>query len=134
MPDPISRRQFARGLGASLALAALPRPALGAQREAPAPQIAEPSPAPFNVYANTISEKFINPALRDLPPRVYVPHELGGDVAVIDPASMQVVDRYFVGRTPHHVGPSPDMSSLMVNVMDSNRLAVIDIHSGRVAA
>ena len=85
------------------------------------------------MYAGTTSDKLINPALANLPARVYVPHELGGDVAVIDPASMQVIDRFFVGRTPHHVGPAPDMSSLMVNVMDSNRLAVIDIHSGRVA-
>jgi DNA-binding beta-propeller fold protein YncE len=152
MSHQITRRQFARGLGASLALAAVSRPVLGAQQEQPATLsaddsiattivddsvptsiLANPSSAPLNVYAGTTSEKLINPALAGLPPRVYVPHELGGDVAVIDPASMQVIDRFFVGRTPHHVGPAPDMSSLMVNVMDSNRLAVIDIHSGRVA-
>lgn len=134
MPHPISRRQFARGLGASLALAALPSSAFGAQPDtADAPSPADQPSAPFNVYANTTSESMINPALANVPPRVYVPHELGGDVAVIDPSTMQIIDRYFVGRTPHHVGPAPDMSSLMVNVMDSNRLAVIDIHSGRIA-
>jgi len=67
----------------------------------------------------------------DLPPRVYVPNELGGDIAVIDPASMQVVDRFWVGRTPHHVTPAHDLDRLYVNVMDSNRLVAIDPRSGR---
>jgi DNA-binding beta-propeller fold protein YncE len=136
MSNVISRRQFALGLGASLGMATLPRTAFGAQWDDGQPALAligAPRSAPSNVYANTTSETMINPALADIPPRVYVPHELGGDVAVIDPSTMQVVDRFFVGRTPHHVGPAPDMTSLMVNVMDANRLAVIDIHSGRIA-
>jgi DNA-binding beta-propeller fold protein YncE len=67
----------------------------------------------------------------DLPPRVYVPHENGGDIAVIDPISRALVDRYPVGRTPHHVTPAYDLTSLYVNVMGSNRLVQIDPHAGR---
>ena len=69
--------------------------------------------------------------LAELPPRVYVPHENGGDVAVIDPLTRQIVDRFGVGRTPHHVTPAYDMSSLYVNVMGSNRMVQIDPRAGR---
>jgi DNA-binding beta-propeller fold protein YncE len=85
--------------------------------------------APFNVYAATMDQ--VPDRVADLPPRVYVPHELGGDIAVIDPATMQIVDRFWVGRTPHHVTPSHDLSRLYVNVMDSNALVVIDPREGR---
>jgi DNA-binding beta-propeller fold protein YncE len=71
------------------------------------------------------------PVVADLPARVYVPHELGGDVAVIDPASLQIVDRFWVGRMPHHVTPAYGLDRLYVNVMSSSRLVVIDPSSGR---
>jgi YVTN family beta-propeller protein len=67
----------------------------------------------------------------DLPPRVYVPNELGGDIVVIDPIAMQVIDRFWVGRTPHHVAPDYDFQYLYVNVMDSSRLTVIDPWTGK---
>jgi YVTN family beta-propeller protein len=73
----------------------------------------------------------VPPVVSDVVPRVYVPHELGDDIAVIDPFSMQIVDRYYVGRTPHHVAPAHDFSQLYVNVMDSNILAVIDPRTGK---
>jgi DNA-binding beta-propeller fold protein YncE len=92
---------------------------------------AEQSPQErVNVWAATASND-IPAHLADLPPRVYVPHELGGDVAVVDPLTMQIVDRFYVGRTPHHVAPSWDMTQLYVNVMDSNYLTVIDPRTGR---
>jgi DNA-binding beta-propeller fold protein YncE len=69
--------------------------------------------------------------LTHVQPRVYVPHELGGDVAVIDPQTYTVVDRFYVGRTPHHVTPAYDMSRLYVNVMGSGWLTELDIESGR---
>ena len=110
----------------------------------PSPQ-SDPSPAPTtpaaratrvpdtaaNVWAATTTDYAIPASVADIPPRVYVPHELGGDVAVIDPLSMQIVDRFWVGRTPHHVAPSYDMGLLYVNVMDSNVLTVIDPRVGR---
>jgi YVTN family beta-propeller protein len=95
------------------------------------PTVAAPTPAgPPNVWAATASNT-LPASVADLPPRVYVPHELGGDVAVIDPLSMQIIDRYYVGRTPHHVAPAHDFSQLYVNVMDSNYLTVIDPRTGR---
>ena len=95
-----------------------------------APAAMQPVPSPTNVWAATASN-VIPPSVSDLPPRVYVPHELGGDIAVIDPLSMQIVDRYWVGRTPHHVAPAYDFSLLYVNVMDSSYLTVIDPRVGR---
>jgi YVTN family beta-propeller protein len=103
----------------------------------PAPATSEPSPAPApevqtstNVWAATATNT-IPAVVADLPPRVYVPHELGGDIVVIDPLSMQIIDRYWVGRTPHHVAPAYDLSQLYVNVMDSGYLTVIDPRSGK---
>jgi DNA-binding beta-propeller fold protein YncE len=91
---------------------------------------AQPQPTPPNVWAATASNT-LPASVADLPPRVYVPHELGGDVAVIDPLSMQIIDRYYVGRTPHHVAPAHDFSQLYVNVMDSTFLTVIVPRTGR---
>jgi len=88
-----------------------------------------PRSAPPNVWAA------INAPVRDdlaaLPPRVYVPDELGGDIVVIDATSRTIVDRFPVGRTPHHVTPSYDMSRLYVNVMSSGWLTELELTSGR---
>ena len=165
MAQRVSRRQFLRGLGATLALSALSAgvspvhaadsPArlgfatpsrMGSAQEEPDPSPgADPAASPaqggppevadseLNVWAATATDK-LPAAVADLPPRVYVPHELGGDIAVIDPTSMQVVDRYWVGQVPHHVTPDHDFEYLYVNVMDSNRLVVLDPWSGRPIA
>jgi DNA-binding beta-propeller fold protein YncE len=85
-----------------------------------------------NVWAATMGP--IADVAAALPPRVYVPHEIGGDIAVIDPLTRSIVDRYPVGSTPHHVTPSYDLTSLFVNVMGSNRLVQIDPHAGRPIA
>ncbi len=103
---------------------------------APGPATSTTTAAPrraesaINVWAGTATND-LPAAVADLPPRVYVPHELGGDIAVIDPRSFQIVDRFWVGRTPHHVAPAYDFSRLYVNVMDSNSLVVLDPRSGR---
>jgi DNA-binding beta-propeller fold protein YncE len=65
---------------------------------------------------------------------VYVPNELGGDIVVIDPIAMHVIDRFWVGRTPHHVAPDYDFQYLYVNVMDSSQLTVIDPWTGKPIA
>jgi DNA-binding beta-propeller fold protein YncE len=44
-----------------------------------------------------------------------------------------VVDRFGVGRTPHHVAPSYSLDRLYVNVMDANQLVAIDPRVGRPA-
>ncbi len=92
-------------------------------------RMAASAAAPTNVWAATTEG--IPELLGELPPRVYVPHEMGGDVAVIDPTTMRVVDRFWVGRTPHHVAPAHNLYHLYVNVMDSNLLTQIDPWSGR---
>lgn len=85
--------------------------------------------APPNVWAATTQP--IREDLAALTPRVYVPDEMTGDVIVIDPLAKTIVDRYPVGRTPHHVTPAYDMSRLYVNVMASGYLVELDIESGR---
>ena len=114
---------------------ASPSPALEAAPSASPQPGATPAPrvpdTASNVWAATTTDFAIPASVADVPPRVYVPHEMGGDVAVIDPLSMQIVDRFWVGRTPHHVAPSHDLSLLYVNVMDSSVLTVIDPRAGR---
>ncbi|MGY0194689.1 YncE family protein [Leptothrix sp. BB-4] len=66
-----------------------------------------------NLYAGTSAER-LDPALKDLPARIYVPNLRGNDVSVIDPETMKVVDRYRVGLSPQHVVPSWDLRTLWV--------------------
>jgi YVTN family beta-propeller protein len=47
--------------------------------------------------------------------RIYVPNRQSNDVAVIDPATFKVVDRFRVGVHPQHVIPSWDLRTLWVN-------------------
>ena len=122
MPRTLTRRLVVRALLAATPLAFMPRPlAFAQQSSAPA--------ATTNVWAAMLGP--LPEGLAELPPRVYVPHENGGDVAVIDPITRQIVDRFGVGRTPHHVTPAYDMSSLYVNVMGGNRMVQIDPWAGR---
>ncbi len=89
---------------------------------------AQTGPA-INVWAATSGA--ISPALAAIPPRVYVPDESRGDIAVIDPRTFQIIDRYPSGATAHHVGPGPDFSKLYVNNMGSNTLLEIDARNGK---
>jgi DNA-binding beta-propeller fold protein YncE len=89
---------------------------------------ADPEP-PLNVWA--AASGGLSEVVAELPPRVYVPHESGGDIAVIDPATHAVIDRFRIGRVPHHVTPAYDLSSLYVNVMGGGALVQIDPWAGR---
>jgi DNA-binding beta-propeller fold protein YncE len=128
----LSRRQVLRVVGASLGATALGcalarplfSPVHAQELVAPSPLTASP-----NVWAAMLGS--IPEIAADLPPRVYVPHENGGDVAVIDPTTRAIVDRFPIGRTPHHVTPAYDLSSLYVNVMGSSRMVQLDPHAGR---
>lgn len=108
--------------GAALASSAWPS-RVGARQQA-----LEPT-HPQNVWAAITGP--LHDGVADLPPRVYVPHEMGGDLVVIDPLTRSIVDRYAVGRTPHHVTPAYDLTSLYVNVMGASRLVQIDPWAGR---
>ena len=151
MSARIARRHVVQALGATVALGALSAgltraqsfvgPTIGAPRQIDSGSRSDDALAASPVSSPTAEELASNvwaamrggmaPAVASLPHRVYVPHELGGDVAVIDPASLQIVDRYWVGRTPHHVAPSYSLDRLYVNVMDSSYLTVIDPHSAK---
>ena len=73
-------------------------------------------------------------AVASVPTRVYVPNSSARTVSVVDPATMQVVGTLPVGRVPHHVTPSWDMSRLYVNNTESNTLTVIDPRTATVSA
>jgi YVTN family beta-propeller protein len=66
-----------------------------------------------NLYSETTSDKVLDFVKDDLA-RVYVPNRAANEIWVIDPATMQVVDRYRVGINPQHVVPSWDMRTLWV--------------------
>jgi YVTN family beta-propeller protein len=89
-----------------------------------------PPPEPLNVYKATISPT-LNPAVADVPVRVYVPNSDAHTLTVIDPVSLQVIERFSVGSVPHHVTPAWDMSKLYVNNTSGNTLTVIDPRSGK---
>jgi len=66
-----------------------------------------------NLYSETAAGKF-SPAVAGALERVYVPNRRSNDVSVIDPATMQVVDRSKVGINPQHIVPSWDLKTLWV--------------------
>jgi YVTN family beta-propeller protein len=67
-----------------------------------------------NLYSETAAGKF-SPAVAGALPRVYVPNRNSNDVYVIDPATLQVIDRFRVGSNPQHIVPSWDLKMLWVN-------------------
>lgn len=93
-----------------------------------APPTVEPTPTPEpvgGVYAATVSGE-LDPRVADVPERVYVPNEESDDVAVIDPATFEVVGRFAVGDAPEHVNPGWDLENLYVANMNGGTLTVVD--------
>jgi YVTN family beta-propeller protein len=68
---------------------------------------------PNNLYSEIANGKF-NPATNGALSRVYVPNHTSGDVYVIDPETLKVIDTFKVGFNPQHVVPSWDMQTLWV--------------------
>jgi YVTN family beta-propeller protein len=66
-----------------------------------------------NLYSETAAGK-LSPAVQGALPRVYVPNRRANTVSVIDPATLEVVDTFKVGRNPQHVVPSWDLKTLWV--------------------
>ena len=102
---------LAFGLGAvGWWAAAQTRPVVAAIATVPGmPAVADPA----NLYSETVAGK-LSPAVEGSLPRVYVPNRRANTVSVIDPATMQVVDTFRVGRNPQHVVPSWDLRTLWV--------------------
>ena len=87
-------------------------------------------PVPPNLYAATLGPS-LTPGVADIPVRVYVPNSGAGTLSVIDPSTFEVVDKVAVGKVPHHVTPSWDLSRLYVNNTESNSITVIDPRTGQ---
>lgn len=68
---------------------------------------------PNNLYSEIANGHF-SAAVNGALPRIYVPNHTSGDVSVIDPATMKVVDTFKVGSNPQHVVPSWDLQTLWV--------------------
>jgi YVTN family beta-propeller protein len=69
---------------------------------------------PTNLYSEIQPDK-LSPVVAKHLARVYVPNRQSNDVAVIDPETFKVVDRFPVGINPQHVVPSWDLKMLWVN-------------------
>ena len=98
---------------------------------------AETNGVNVNVYAGSAPDKLSAAVAGDLQ-RVYVPNLRSGDVVVIDPAQMKVVDRYKVGIGPQHIVPSWDLRTLWVTNnaerTDKGSLTPIDPRTGKPGA
>nr|WP_240668490.1 YncE family protein [Piscinibacter defluvii] len=70
-----------------------------------------PVPVASNLYSET--GRFSEVVKGDLE-RIYVPNLRSGDVYVVDPQAMKVVDRFRVGIGPQHIVPSWDLRTLWV--------------------
>src|SRR5260370_19050156 len=68
---------------------------------------------PMSLYSETVAGK-MSRAVEGALPRIYVPNRRGNSVTVIDPATLQVVDTFKIGRNPQHVVPSWDLKTLWV--------------------
>ncbi len=68
---------------------------------------------PTNLYSETAAGK-VSPVLSGDLERIYVPNLRSGDVYVVDPSAMKVVDRFKVGIGPQHIVPSWDLRTLWV--------------------
>ena len=128
----VSRVQGAAAAAAA-ASAAPASVASAAPAVVPAAGVA-PVPDSRNLYSETAAGKF-NPVLRDDLERIYVPNLRSGDVYVIDPTAMKVVDRFKVGIGPQHIVPSWDLRTLWVTNNAEGRtdgsLTPIDPRTGK---
>ncbi len=75
----------------------------------------------------------LSPAVRDYPPRIYVPNSRSNSVTVIDPATYTVIDQFRVASHPQHVTPSYDLRTLWVLSDEGNSLTRIDPATGKPA-
>ena len=89
--------------------------------------------SPAGIYAGQTADK-LDPSLRDLPVRVYVPNGVSDTVSVIDQGTMQVISTLRVGREPQHIVPSYDLKTLWVLNNQGNTVIPIDAAAGHTGA
>jgi YVTN family beta-propeller protein len=87
-----------------------------------------------NLYSGAASDR-LSLAVAGALPRIYVPNRRSNNVYAIDPATLEVVDRFPVGVSPQHVVPSWDLKTLWVANNGTRRgngsLTPIDPNTGR---
>jgi YVTN family beta-propeller protein len=98
----------------------------GIQTVAGMPPVVDPS----NIYSEAGSDN-VNPATEGSLYRVYVPNEVSGNLSVIDPTTMEVIDTFATGSIPQHVVPSYDMKTLYVLNNSGNTIVPIDPLTGK---
>jgi DNA-binding beta-propeller fold protein YncE len=82
-----------------------------------------------DVYADA-GAGMLSAAAKTAKPMVYVPHSGSGEVWEIDPATLQVVDKFPAGREVQHVVPSYDMQTLYATDDVGNTITPIDPRTG----
>ena len=92
---------------------------------------------PNNLYSD-IAVGHFSASLNGQLTRIYVPNHTSGDVSVIDPATLKVIDAYKVGSNPQHVVPSWDLQTLWVannaEGRSSGSVTPIDPRTGKPGA
>ena len=120
----------ALALGAWMALVPAGAWAATVQTVPGMPSVVDPS----NLYSEAGVDR-LSPAVKGALPRVYVPNLRSDDVYVIDPATLKVVDKFPVGRSPQHIVPSWDLKTLWVTNNAEGRtdgsLTPIDTMTGK---
>jgi len=107
-------------------------PPAGGSSSSPAPTTTTVAPTTTtipDIYAADRPNAF-SPVVANFPARIYVPNSVSNTVDVIDPATMQIVDHFDVGREPQHVVPSYDLKTLYVASDLGNTLTPIDPATG----
>ena len=84
---------------------------------------------PNDIYAADHAGK-LSPAVKNFPPRIYVPNTESNTVSVIDPATYKVIETMHVGLQPQHVTPSYNLKMLWVLNDKGNSLTEIDPAKG----
>ncbi len=89
---------------------------------------------PDNLYSEAGADH-LSPVVASALQRVYVPNLRSNDIYVIDPATLKVVDKFKVGRSPQHVVPAWDLKTLWVANNDEGKaggsLTPIDPKTGK---
>jgi DNA-binding beta-propeller fold protein YncE len=89
-----------------------------------------PTRLAVDVYAHD-GPNDLSPAVRGVPPRVYVPNSASNTVDVIDQRTFKIVAHYHVGLLPQHVTPSYDLKTLWVDNDVGNSLTPVSPITGR---